>query len=61
MKKLNALISVSCVTALAFYGLSAISKENEYTSVRKYAKPRPVIQNAEADRAEAPTGSSDGS
>lgn len=48
MKKLNAILSVSCVTAIAFYGLSAISQENEFTSVRKYAKPRPAIETTSA-------------
>lgn len=39
MKNLNLIVSVSFVTAVCFYGLTAISKDNEFTSVRKYAKP----------------------
>lgn len=43
MKKLSIFLSVMIVTALCFAELVNISKENQYTSVRKYTKPKPDI------------------
>ncbi|MDD2916651.1 MAG: hypothetical protein PHH70_02275 [Candidatus Gracilibacteria bacterium] len=40
MKKLNILLSVCMVMTLCFWALSGISDANQYTSVRKYTKPK---------------------
>jgi len=48
MKKLSIFLSIAIVTALCFWALSLISVDNQYTSVRKYAKPKakiPVIES----------------
>lgn len=47
MKKLSIFLSVSIVTALCFWAFSLISMDNQYTSVRKYTKPKtitPVVE-----------------
>ncbi|MFA6090342.1 MAG: hypothetical protein WC774_01020 [Candidatus Gracilibacteria bacterium] len=48
MKKLSIFLSVLIVTALCFWAFSLISMDNQYTSVRKYTKPKakiPVVEN----------------
>ncbi len=48
MKKISILLSIILITALCFWALSIISVENQYTSVRKYTKPKtivPVVEN----------------
>lgn len=40
MKKLSIFLSVVIVTALCFWAFLSISLENQYTSVRKYTKPK---------------------
>lgn len=40
MKKLNIFLSVFIVTGLCFWALIGISNDNQYTSVRKYTKPK---------------------
>lgn len=40
MKKLSIFLSVAIVTALCFWAFLSISLENQYTSVRKYTKPK---------------------
>jgi hypothetical protein len=44
MKKLNILLSVLFITALCFWALARISDANQYTSVRKYTKPKVKIE-----------------
>ena len=47
MKKLSIFLSVTIITALCFWAFSLISVDNQYTSVRKYTKPKtiaPVVE-----------------
>lgn len=45
MKKLSIVISITIITTLSFMALINISKENQYTSVRQYSKPKPVTSS----------------
>ena len=46
MKKLSILLSIIIVTALCFWALVGISLDNQYTSVRKYTKPKEITTGA---------------
>ena len=55
MKTLSTFLSVILIAAISFTGLSSISKENQYTSVRKYNKPGPIIVSLPLDGQDQPT------
>ena len=47
MKKFSIFLSIAIVTTLCFWALSLISADNQYTSVRKYTKPKTKVPVAE--------------